>query len=219
MALFELYPIVVACFLWGSQWLKKRILFHCDNMATVQIINKGRSKVKIINKLMRKLTWLAAQYSFTVHTEHVPGKLNNIADAISRFQIKKIPKFGSASRPITNSLPTIQGFNNILKAEKEDLWNYALSPATLRTYEAAYNLYIKFLVLCNLYVHLKGSIPPISEDIIIKFVIYCSDVMHLKWCTIKLYLAGIHFHFIKAGIGKPLDQCFRLSYILKAVRR
>ena len=89
MALFELYPIVVACFLWGSQWLKKRILFHCDNMATVQIINKGRSKVKIINKLMRKLTWFAAQYSFTVHAEHVPGKLNNIADAISRFQIKR----------------------------------------------------------------------------------------------------------------------------------
>ena len=43
--------------------------------------------------------------------------------------------------------------------------------------------------------------------------------MHLKWCTIKLYLAGVRFHFIKAGIGKPLDQCFRLSYILKAVRR
>ena len=43
--------------------------------------------------------------------------------------------------------------------------------------------------------------------------------MHLKWCTVKLYLAGVRFHFIKAGIGKPLDQCFRLSYILKAVRR
>ena len=43
MALLELYPIVVACFLWGCQWQKKRILFHCDNMATVQIINKGRS--------------------------------------------------------------------------------------------------------------------------------------------------------------------------------
>ena len=86
MALLELYPIGVACFLWGCQWQKKRILFHCDNMATVQKINKGRSKVKIINKLMRKLTWLAAQYSFTDHAEHVNGKLNNIADAISRFQ-------------------------------------------------------------------------------------------------------------------------------------
>ena len=40
--------------------------------------------------------------------------------------------------------------------------------------------------------------------------------MHLKWCTIKLYLAGVRFHFIKAGIGKPLDHCFWLSYILKA---
>ena len=102
MALLELYPIVVACFLWGSQWQKKRILFHCDNMATVQIINKGRSKVKIINKLIRKLTWLAAQYSFTVHAEHVPGKLNNIADAISRFQIKRFRSLA----PQADQLPT-----------------------------------------------------------------------------------------------------------------
>ena len=44
---------------------------------------------------------------------------------------------------------------------------------------------------------------PISEDIIIKFVIYCADILHLKWNTIKLYLAGVQFHFIKAGYGKP----------------
>ena len=59
----------------------------------------------------------------------------------------------------------------------EDLWNYALSPATLRTYKAAYNLYIKFLVLCNLYVHLNGSIPPISEGIITRPTGSCSPVI------------------------------------------
>ena len=89
MALLELYPIVIACFLWGKQWNKKRILFHCDNMATVQILNKGRSKNNVINKLMRMLTWITAQCNFTVHAEHFPGKLNDITDAISLFQMKK----------------------------------------------------------------------------------------------------------------------------------
>ena len=72
----------------GKQWNKTRILFHCDNMATAQILNKGHSRVHIINRLMRMLTWLSAQYNFTVHAEHVPGKLNAIADALSRFQMK-----------------------------------------------------------------------------------------------------------------------------------
>lgn len=41
MAYMELYPIVIAAILWGSAWSGKRILFHCDNQATVFIINKG----------------------------------------------------------------------------------------------------------------------------------------------------------------------------------
>ncbi|XP_069110159.1 uncharacterized protein, partial [Argopecten irradians] len=40
MALYELYPIVMACVLWGHLWNRKRILFHCDNQATVEIITK-----------------------------------------------------------------------------------------------------------------------------------------------------------------------------------
>ncbi len=42
-ALFELYPLLVAAFLWGNEWASKCILVHCDNEAVVQCINKGRS--------------------------------------------------------------------------------------------------------------------------------------------------------------------------------
>ena len=45
MAFRKLYPIVVAAVLWSKEWIKKRIVFHCDNESTVHIINKGRSKV------------------------------------------------------------------------------------------------------------------------------------------------------------------------------
>ena len=89
MALFELYPIVMACVLWGHNWSRKRILFHCDNLATVEIISKGRSKVKSIMQLIRRLTYHTAKNSFVVHAVHIAGVDNNIADAISRYQMRR----------------------------------------------------------------------------------------------------------------------------------
>ena len=89
MAFCELYPIVMACVLWGHQWCRQRILFYCDNQSTVDIINKGRSKVKLIMKLMRKLTWCSANHNFVVHAKHLPTYDNTTADAISRFQMNR----------------------------------------------------------------------------------------------------------------------------------
>lgn len=42
MAFYELYPIVMACVLWGHNWSRKHILFNCDNLVTVEIVRKGR---------------------------------------------------------------------------------------------------------------------------------------------------------------------------------
>lgn len=82
MAFFELYPIVMSCILWGHMWSRHQILFYCDNSTTVKIINKGRSKIPSIMKLMRKLTYHSAINSFIIHAKHIPGRQNCIADAI-----------------------------------------------------------------------------------------------------------------------------------------
>ena len=71
MAFCELYPIVMACVLWGHQWSRLRIVFYCDNMSTVEITNKGRSKIPSIMKLMRM--------------KHIEGVKNNLADVLSQF--------------------------------------------------------------------------------------------------------------------------------------
>ncbi|XP_069128708.1 uncharacterized protein [Argopecten irradians] len=89
MALYELYPIVMAGVLWGHLWLRKRILFYCDNMATVEIITKGRSKINSIMKLMRRLTFHSAKHNFVIHAKHIMGTKNSIADALSRWQMKR----------------------------------------------------------------------------------------------------------------------------------
>lgn len=108
MAFCELYPIVVACIIWGGEWSRKRILFHCDNMATVEIINKGRSKIKLIMKLMRRLTFCAAIGNFTVHARHVPGVKNNIADSISRFQMIKFRRLAPLADELPRPCPIVQ---------------------------------------------------------------------------------------------------------------
>ena len=89
MALLELYPIVMAVVLWGDNWTGKRILFNCDNAATVDIIKKGRSKVPLIMKFMRKLTWCSAKGNFLICASHIPGIFNAKADALSRFQMSR----------------------------------------------------------------------------------------------------------------------------------
>lgn len=89
MAFRELYPIVAASVLWGEHWRCKQLVFMCDNEATVNILNKGRSKCLNIMNLMRKMTWLAAVNNFTFKAKHIPGKYNIIADSLSRFQMKR----------------------------------------------------------------------------------------------------------------------------------
>lgn len=86
IAFMELVPIVVSVVVWQDLWAKKRILFHCDNEATVAIINKGRSKSPAIMKLMRRLTLCAAKGNFIIHAKHIPGKMNVLSDCFdSRF--------------------------------------------------------------------------------------------------------------------------------------
>ena len=102
MAFCELYPIVMSCVLWGSTWGCKRLLFHCDNLGTVNIITKGRSKSSLIMRLMRKLTWISAVHNFTVHAKHLPSRENSIADAISRFQMEKFRQL----KPTADTVPT-----------------------------------------------------------------------------------------------------------------
>jgi hypothetical protein len=71
MAFLELYPIVVASLLWGSEWKCKKILFWCDNEATVAIVRKWRSKSIEIMRLMRQLTWCICQNNFLFIARHV----------------------------------------------------------------------------------------------------------------------------------------------------
>ncbi|KAK6178270.1 hypothetical protein SNE40_013075 [Patella caerulea] len=108
IAFMELVPIVTCATIWGhNMWAKKRILFHCDNMATVGIINKERSKSHNIMKLMRRLTWCAIKFNFVLHAVHIKGRYNILSDCLSRLQVEKFRELDPLSEQHPTATPPV----------------------------------------------------------------------------------------------------------------
>lgn len=85
----ELFAIVAAALTWGHNWRQKRIRFYCDNLAIVNSWEGKSSKHPRIMSLLRTLFLIAAKNNFTVSLKHLPGKANEIADALSRKQFTR----------------------------------------------------------------------------------------------------------------------------------
>ncbi|XP_046873720.1 LOW QUALITY PROTEIN: uncharacterized protein LOC124466092 [Hypomesus transpacificus] len=107
-ALHELYPIVISCLLWGHLWCRKKITVFCDNEAAVHIINKGRSSVPVINRLVRRLTWTCVLGNFILRAAYVPGLANQSADSLSRFKLQEFRALRPHASPYGLSCPTFQ---------------------------------------------------------------------------------------------------------------
>jgi len=88
ITVLKLFPILVVIVGRGSQMINKRLLFHCDNLAVVHIINTMSSKSDRVMTLVRVLILQCLQYNIAIKAVHVPGVKNLICDALSRFQQK-----------------------------------------------------------------------------------------------------------------------------------
>ena len=86
IAVKELLPIVLAVRIWGPLLKNSRILFMCDNMSIVNVINVHTSKDVAIMRLLRQFVVATMSFNILFAAKHIPGKLNIVADALSRFQ-------------------------------------------------------------------------------------------------------------------------------------
>lgn len=59
----------------------------CDNAASVQVMESGKGRNKIILEVARYIWMLQAYYQFSITYEHIKGKDNVIADALSRAHL------------------------------------------------------------------------------------------------------------------------------------
>ena len=90
----ELFPIYVACEIWAERFIGKKLLFHCDNKAVVDIWLKHTAKCPQIANLLCELFFTAAKHNFTVNASHIPGTSNVLADALFSFTGEEVLSTG-----------------------------------------------------------------------------------------------------------------------------
>jgi hypothetical protein len=83
---------------------------------------------------------------------------------------------------------------------------------------------ILLFLASNCVIWIGKRMPPISEDILIYFVAHCFKNLKLLHTTIKLYLCGIRFHYVRSNCEHPFNSAhestiLRLKMIMRTVKR
>ena len=81
----ELVSVLFAAHRWGHLWANSQVIIHTDSQVAKAIINKGTTNNKVVMQVLRDLFWLSVLHNFDIIAEYVPGKINDMADAISRL--------------------------------------------------------------------------------------------------------------------------------------
>jgi hypothetical protein len=106
----ELFPVVVAISIWGLHLRNKKLTFNIDNKSVVYIINRKSSKSPRVMALVRTLVLQTLIHNIVIKAVHIPGKLNSIADSLSRSDFQKFrqlcPGAEDEKTPIPNHLWT-----------------------------------------------------------------------------------------------------------------
>ena|SRR5437762_8018748 len=94
--------IVYAFAEWSENWQQKKVLIFCDNQAVVSGVNKRTIRGTAIRPL-QTLFLLAARRNIDVAAVWVPSQANALADALSRFDKKRIANL--VGEQLANSIP------------------------------------------------------------------------------------------------------------------
>jgi ribonuclease HI len=108
----EMFAILYAFAEWGTKWKGHRVTIYCDNEAVVKGINKRTIRGTAIAPL-QDILLLAATLDIAVRAHWISTKENAIADALSRFDIKRIANL--LGEQVTSSLRFRQPSNIVQK--------------------------------------------------------------------------------------------------------
>ena len=81
----EMLNVIVAVRVWAQDWSNKNLMVHSDNFAVVDIINNNKTRNDFLAACMRNLWLTLARFNISIQAVHIPGKLNRVADTLSRW--------------------------------------------------------------------------------------------------------------------------------------
>ena len=93
---------MIATAIWGHHFKGKTLHVRSDNVAA---INNQTSSVKEMAHLLRCLAFIATRFHLRIIASHIPGHLNEIADALSRNNMKKFFSFVPQADKTPSSVP------------------------------------------------------------------------------------------------------------------
>ena len=69
----EFFPILVALHLFGEELKNKRVVFHCDNIAVVEIINQQTCKCPRVIYLVSPMVLRCTELNTEIKAKHIKG--------------------------------------------------------------------------------------------------------------------------------------------------
>ena len=87
IATLEMLNILVTIRVWKESWANTSVRVACDNEAVVKVLNSGQ-----LGAIARNIFMAASSKDINLHVIHIPGKQNQVADLLSRWQGSEIDK-------------------------------------------------------------------------------------------------------------------------------
>ncbi len=81
----ELLVIVVSIKVWKNKLRGKRLLINCDNSASVEVLNKGKTRDPFLQACLREIEFVAGLGEYEIRARHIPGVDNRLPDLLSRW--------------------------------------------------------------------------------------------------------------------------------------
>jgi hypothetical protein len=81
----EFTAIFLSVCRWCKYFMNRKVIIYCDNSSAVSWINKGTSRIPLVQFMCRILFWISAMFNCAISAKYLPGKQNTIGDACSRL--------------------------------------------------------------------------------------------------------------------------------------
>ena len=83
----EMLMVILAVKVWGRRLERAKIRVFCDNEATVQVINSGKTRDVFMQCCLREICYLTAEAQCVVRAVHLPGVQNRLPDLLSWWSL------------------------------------------------------------------------------------------------------------------------------------